>query len=62
MLAKIGVSGAFAIVYVFTAELFPTVVRTIAVGSGSMGARLGGLIAPFVNELVSHVAMGQTLA
>ncbi|KAK2167069.1 hypothetical protein LSH36_32g10016 [Paralvinella palmiformis] len=33
------------------AELFPTVVRTIGVGMGSMSARLGGLVAPFVTEL-----------
>ena len=53
MLGKLGISGSFAIIYVFSAELFPTVVRTIGVGTGSMHARIGGLIAPFVAELVS---------
>ena len=52
LLGKLGISGAFAIIYVFSAELFPTVVRTIGVGSGSMHARIGGLLAPFIAELV----------
>ena len=51
-LGKLGISGAFGIVYVLSAELSPTVVRTIGVGSGSMCACIGGLIAPFIGELV----------
>ena len=53
MLGKLGISGSFAVIYVYSAELFPTVVRTTGVGAGSMSARVGGLIAPFVAELVS---------
>jgi OCT family organic cation transporter-like MFS transporter 4/5 len=53
MVGKFGISSAFSIIYVFSAELFPTVVRTIGVGAGSMAARLGGLLAPFVAELVT---------
>ena len=52
MIWKFGVSGSFAVIFVFSPELFPTVVRTIGVGAGSMSARVGGLLAPFVAELV----------
>ena len=52
MLGKMSISGSFALIYVFSAELFPTVVRTIGVGAGSMSARIGSLVAPFIGELV----------
>ena len=52
MIGKFGVSGGFTIIYVYTAELMPTVVRTIGVGAGSMSARVGSLLAPFIAELV----------
>ncbi|ELT95861.1 hypothetical protein CAPTEDRAFT_115175 [Capitella teleta] len=51
MLGKVGISGSFAVIYVYSAELFPTVVRNTGVGAGSMSARVGGLLAPFVAEL-----------
>lgn len=38
--------------YVHTAEMLPTVIRSIGVGSASTVARLGALIAPFVPLLV----------
>ena len=52
---KLGISGAFGVIYVYSAEISPTVVRTIGVGSGSMSARVGSLIAPFIGELVSKL-------
>lgn len=61
MTGKLGISGAFAIIYVFSAELFPTVVRTIGVGAGSMSARVGGLMAPFIAELVGDKVPGLPL-
>ena len=53
MLGKLGISGSFAVIYVFSAELFPTVVRNLGVGVGSMCARVGSLISPFIMMLVS---------
>ena len=36
-------SACFAIVYVYTAELFPTTIRNTAIGSCSTIARVGGV-------------------
>ena len=40
----------FSVIYVYTAELFPTPVRHLAVGSSSMMSRFGGLLAPFMGD------------
>ncbi|XP_050674819.1 organic cation transporter protein-like isoform X2 [Leptidea sinapis] len=52
--ASIGVVSSFIVfvlVYLFCSELFPTVVRTAAIGFSSMMARIGSMIAPFVIAL-----------
>ena len=38
-----GASASFAIVYVYTAEMFPTTIRNQAVGTCSLVARIGGI-------------------
>ena len=53
MCGKFTVSMAFGIIYVYTAELNPTVVRSVGVSSGSMFARVGGMVAPYIAQLVS---------
>ncbi|CAG9132751.1 unnamed protein product [Plutella xylostella] len=40
--------NAFVLVYMQTNEIFPTVVRSAALGFGSMMARVGSMIAPFI--------------
>uniref|UniRef100_A0A8D0DX27 Solute carrier family 22 member 4 n=1 Tax=Salvator merianae TaxID=96440 RepID=A0A8D0DX27_SALMN len=47
MLGKFGITSAFSMLYVFTAELYPTAVRNMAVGATSMASRVGSIIAPF---------------
>ncbi|XP_033254209.1 organic cation transporter protein [Drosophila miranda] len=52
--ATVGLFGAsitFPNVYLYGAELFPTVVRSNGMGLCSMVGRIGGLVAPLINEL-----------
>ncbi|XP_022244729.1 organic cation transporter protein-like [Limulus polyphemus] len=51
MVGKFCITASFGIIYVFSAEVFPTVVRNVGVGSSSTCARVGSMIAPFVKEL-----------
>ncbi|GFS68784.1 organic cation transporter protein [Nephila pilipes] len=51
MAGKFFSSACFDTVYVYTAEIFPTVVRNVAVGTSSTWARIGALTAPFVHQL-----------
>lgn len=54
-LGKFCIAGAFAIIYNYTVERFPTVVRNTAIGLGSMFARLAGSFTPFVGLMVSKI-------
>lgn len=47
-----GLAVAFPTVYIYSGELFPTVVRNIGVGTSSMCARFGSMAAPFIAGLV----------
>ncbi|KAJ9576879.1 hypothetical protein L9F63_006550 [Diploptera punctata] len=44
--AKLAITCSYAVIYVFTAELFPTEIRHTLLGSCSMVARLGAITAP----------------
>lgn len=51
MIGKFLITASYGILYVYSAEIFPTVVRNVGVGSSSTIARFGAIIAPFVKEL-----------
>ncbi|XP_064473670.1 organic cation transporter protein-like [Ornithodoros turicata] len=51
MIGKFLITASYGILYVYSAEIYPTVVRQIGMGSSSTIARFGAIIAPFVKEL-----------
>lgn len=62
MLGKFGITSAFSMVYVYTAELYPTVVRNMGVGASSMASRLGSILSPYfvyLGKLTRLPALGR---
>lgn len=53
MIGKFLIASSFAIIYNYSAELFPTVIRNSALGIGSMCARLSGALTPLITLLDS---------
>ena len=53
LIGKCGIAGAFALIWLYSSELFPTVMRNSATGAASVCARLGGIVAPYIAQLVS---------
>lgn len=56
MLGKFGVTSSFCVVYAVSSELFPTVIRNMAMGCCSMAARVGTIISPFIIYLGQYLA------
>ncbi len=54
-IGKFGVTAAFAVIYLYAAELFPTVLRQTGLGSSSMCARIGSVLAPPVGRQLGRV-------
>ena len=52
MVGKFCITASFGTIYVFSAEIFPTVVRNIGLASCSFWARIGGIVAPYIGSLV----------
>ncbi|KAG5878398.1 hypothetical protein JTB14_022678 [Gonioctena quinquepunctata] len=50
---KFLIASSFAIIYNYSAELFPTVIRSLAMGLGAMCARTSGALTPFITLLDS---------
>ncbi|KAK6737460.1 hypothetical protein RB195_019891 [Necator americanus] len=48
MIGKICIQGAFNILYIFTSELYPTIIRNTAVGVTSMVARFGSGVSSYI--------------
>lgn len=52
ILGLAGMSLSFPTVYLYSTEVFPTVIRNIGIGLGSVCARTGSIIAPYIATMV----------
>jgi MFS transporter, OCT family, solute carrier family 22 (organic cation transporter), member 4/5 len=51
-IGKLFATSAYAIICLYSVELFPTTIRNSCMGLCNMTARLGSMLAPFINSLV----------
>ncbi|XP_041670572.1 solute carrier family 22 member 13-like [Cheilinus undulatus] len=62
VLGKVAATAAFSTVYVYTPELYPTVLRQNGVALNSMCARVGGILSPLIRLLqVYHYAIPMSI-
>lgn len=54
MIGKAAITCSYAMVYLYSSEIYPTVMRSTGVGAGTCFARIGGVVAPLVEELVTN--------
>ncbi|CAL8399091.1 unnamed protein product [Boreogadus saida] len=54
MTGKFGMTLGFALIFAYTAELYPTVLRNTAIGACSMASRIGCISAPYLLSLRSY--------
>ncbi|ESO84003.1 hypothetical protein LOTGIDRAFT_107933 [Lottia gigantea] len=52
MMGRFGVSAAFAVLYIFSCELFPTEARNFGLGASSFLGRIGGIVSPYIADMV----------
>ena len=53
-IGKFASSAVFCALFTFSAELFPTEVRSMGVSVTSMIGRIGSVVAPFLNMLIDE--------
>ncbi|CAH1775491.1 unnamed protein product [Owenia fusiformis] len=51
LIGKLGAAASFQIIYTFTAELFPTGIRSAAMGTASMSSRVSSMAAAQIGQL-----------
>ncbi|XP_028624930.1 solute carrier family 22 member 16 [Grammomys surdaster] len=50
LVVKVVIGSVFAFIYLYTAELYPTTVRCLAVGSSNMVAHMASMVMPFTSH------------
>jgi OCT family organic cation transporter-like MFS transporter 4/5 len=53
MIGKMAATAAFCTMYVYTTEVYPTVIRSLGLGATSMMARMGGVLSPFMAGMMA---------
>ena len=51
ILGRASSTGTLSVCYIYSAEIFPTVIRNVGVGSSSVWARIGPMLAPYIAAL-----------
>lgn len=51
-LARMFISAQFSLMYLYTMEVYPTVIRAVAVGCASSMARIGAMITPYLAQVL----------
>ncbi|CAL4079383.1 unnamed protein product [Meganyctiphanes norvegica] len=52
---KLSIAASFSVIYIHSAEIFPTVIRNSGMGIVSVAARVGGIMAPFIIMLGDYI-------
>ncbi|PIN11849.1 Synaptic vesicle transporter SVOP and related transporters (major facilitator superfamily) [Handroanthus impetiginosus] len=55
ILGIFGMAGTYNLLFIYTAELFPTVVRNAALGSATQAAQMGAILAPILVVLGERI-------
>ncbi|XP_066502261.1 organic cation/carnitine transporter 2 [Hoplias malabaricus] len=64
MAGKFGFTMSFSVVYIYTAEVYPTVLRNLGMGMCSSAARIGSITAPYIiflgsfSKYLPYILMG----
>lgn len=53
-LGLVGMTISFPTVYLYSCEVFPTIVRNVGIGLGSVSTRIGSIIAPYIATMVIY--------
>ena len=49
---KVAFTSGFQLIYVVTAEIYPTQYRSFAIGVASFCGRIGSILSPYINDLL----------
>ncbi|XP_068604870.1 solute carrier family 22 member 21-like [Brachionichthys hirsutus] len=64
LMGRLGSCGSFTFIYVFSAELMPTVVRNMGIGISSTAAHIGNIMCPYIiymgvySKVVPYIVFG----
>ncbi|UJR15653.1 hypothetical protein I4U23_002589 [Adineta vaga] len=61
-LARMFINAQFGLIYLYTMEVYPTVIRAIAVGCASSMSRIGAMITPFLAQVLIKKTFHGTIA
>lgn len=55
MLGRLCISAVYAVVILYTADLFPTEIRSSAIGTSSTFSHVGSIAAPYIVDLLGEI-------